>query len=138
MVSFILSYNFKASMFIEHSILLMFTSLSKCKANATTFNAETHCKSFTTTFNELGFEHVCDFAMGQIADSTAMNPKIARLLKIVHIACRNHCLNLACKDMEADDTELGQLTTDTQDVHRTINASNKLCAVLYNVSMSTC
>lgn len=82
----------------------------------------------------VGFEQVSDFALCQVADSTALNPKIARLLDIKHVACRNHCLNLACKDMEIDDPGLKVLIADTQEVHRKIRASNKLSAVLANAS----
>ena len=106
------------------------------KVTAVEFNAETHVKSFSKTFENLGFDKVSDFAMAQVADSTALNPKIARLLEIVHIACRNHALNLACKDMEEDDEELAGLATETQEVHRTINASNILTATMYNVQQS--
>ena len=105
---------------------------------AVEFNAETHVKSFSKTFENLGFDKVSDFAMAQVADSTALNPKIARLLEIVHIACRNHALNLACKKMEEEDEdeELAGLATDTQEVYRTINASNILTATMYNVQQS--
>ena len=61
-------------------------------------------------FCNIGFDKVADFALAQVADSTALNPKIAKLLKIIHIACRNHCLNLACRDMEKHDEELGDLS----------------------------
>ena len=98
-----------------------------------TFNAETHVNSFTKTFQDLGFDRVSDFAIAQTADSTALNPKIARLLNILHIACRNHTLNLACKDMEACDSDLQRLSIDTQEAHRTIRGSNKLTAAMYNV-----
>ena len=54
---------------------------------ATEFNAETHVKFFEDTFKHLGFNKVADFAFAQVADSTALNPKIARLLRIVHVAC---------------------------------------------------
>ena len=76
---------------------------------ATNFNAETHVKYIEETFRNFGFDKVADFALAQVADSTALNPKIARLLEIIHVACRNHCLNLACRDMEKEDTELNDL-----------------------------
>ena len=100
---------------------------------ASNFNAETHVKSFTKTFQDLDFASVSEFAIAQTADSTALNPKIARLLHILHIACRNHTLNLACGDMEEKDSNLQPLSIDTQDAHRTIRASNKLTAAMYNV-----
>ena len=100
---------------------------------ATKFNAETHQKLFQQTFKNLNISNVSSFAIAQIADSTTTNPKIARLLKIAHIGCRNHCLNLGCKDMESDCPELKMLANETQEVHRKIKASNKLTVELDNV-----
>ena len=76
---------------------------------ATKFNAETHVRLFKQTFENLGIGDISNFVIGQIADSTALNPKIARLLKFNHIACRNHCLNLGCKDMESNCVDLQRL-----------------------------
>jgi hypothetical protein len=78
---------------------------------------------------------VSKFAIGQVCDSTNLNPRIATLLKIGHIACQNHCLNLACKDMEKNCTELSDLAAKTQDLHRKIKASNKLSAELENIQL---
>ena len=100
---------------------------------ASNFNSETHVSSFIKTFAHLGFEKVSDFAIAQTADNTALNPKIARLLKILHIACRNHALNLACKDMEANDPELARMSEETQEAHHIIRGSNKLTATVHNV-----
>ena len=97
------------------------------------FNAETHERYFTDIVNNLGFEKVSDFAVAQTADSTALNPAIARRLGIHHVGCRNHCLNLGCKDMEQNDRELKSMTEDTQECHRNINSSNRLTAMLANV-----
>ena len=98
-----------------------------------TFNAKTHVKSLTKTFQDLGFHRVSDFSIAQTADSTVLNPKITRLLDILHIACCNHTLNLACKDMEASDSNLQWLSIDTQEAHDTTRASNKLTNAMYNV-----
>ena len=103
---------------------------------ATTFNAETHVKVFEDTFKHLGFNEVVDFAFAQVADSTALNPKIARLLRIVHVACRNHCLNLACQDMEKSSQDLSDLSAKTHENHKKINSSNKLTAALANVQQA--
>jgi hypothetical protein len=80
---------------------------------------------------------VSSFAISQVADSTAMNPKIARLLKINHVACRNHCLNLGCKDMKRDCPELKDIANKTQEVHRKVKASNKLTAELENIQANS-
>ena len=103
---------------------------------ATSFNAESHIKLIQDTFHNLNFDNVGDFAFGQTSDSTALNPKIARMLYIYHIACRNHCLNLGCKDMEKNCPELKEISDKTQSIHRTIKASNKLTAVMENAQAS--
>jgi len=61
---------------------------------------------FNTAFKNIGFDKVKDFVIGQVAYSNALNPRIARLLEILHIACQNHCLYLACNDIEEHDTVL--------------------------------
>jgi hypothetical protein len=71
-------------------------------------------------------------AIAQVANSTTLNPKIARVLGIKHIACRNDCLNLGCKDMEKHSSELRDIVDMTQEVHRKVKASNKLTAELEN------
>jgi hypothetical protein len=65
-----------------------------------------------------------------MANSTALNPKIARVLGIKHIACRNHCLNLGCKNTEKHSSVLRDIADMTQEVHRKVKASNKLTAEL--------
>jgi hypothetical protein len=71
--------------------------------------------------------------MAQVADSTSLNPKIARVLGIKHIACCNHFLNLGCKVMEKNSSELRDIADMTQEVHSKVKASNKLTAELENV-----
>jgi hypothetical protein len=96
---------------------------------ATTFNAEAHIVLIKQTFANLKLD-VSKFAIGKVWDSTNLNPRIAALLKICHIACQNHCLNLTCKDMEKNCSELSDLAEQTQDPHRKIKASNKLSTEL--------
>jgi hypothetical protein len=105
--------------------------------SATTFNAEAQVKLFQQTFKHIHINEVSSFPIAQVADSTAMNPKIARLLKINHVACCNHCLNLGFKDMERDCPELKDIANKTQEVHRKVKASNKLTAELENVQANS-
>ena len=111
------------------------TSLSFAEpdATATLFNADAHVNSFNKTCIGLGFDTPLDLFMCQVADSTALNPCIARKMGYPHVACRNHALNLGLQDMEKDDSELKRLSDETQECHRTIKASNKLSAALSNV-----
>jgi hypothetical protein len=99
---------------------------------ATNFTADPHIKLFQQTFKNLQFDNLSNFAIAQVADSTALNPKIARVMGIKHIACRNHCLNLGCKDMEKHSSELRDVANMTQEVHPKVKASNKLIAELEN------
>jgi hypothetical protein len=84
-------------------------------------------------FAELNFKGVKEFASAQECDSTALNPSIARTLKIQHTACCAHCVNLACAELEDKDKTLEKLVDATQDCHHAIRNSNKLCASLANV-----
>ncbi len=104
---------------------------------ATTFNADAHVKLFEKTFDNLKIKSVKNFAIAQVADSTNLNPAIARKMNINHIACRNHCLNLACKDMENSCKELATIAAKTQEVHQKVKASNKLSAELENVQVAS-
>ncbi len=110
-----------------------FILFANIEQTATKFNAETHQELFQQTLKNLNISNVSSFAIAQIADSTATNPKIAQLLKIAHIGCRNHCLNLGHKDMESDCPELKMHAGKTQEVHGKIKASNKLTAELDNI-----
>jgi hypothetical protein len=109
-----------------------FILFANIEQTATKFNAETQQKLFQQTFKNLNISNVSSFAIAQIADSTATNPKISWLLKIAHIGCHNHCLNLGCKDMESNCPELKTLPDKTQEVHRKVKSSNKLTAELDN------
>jgi hypothetical protein len=121
------------SFYVSALLLLCLDDETK---TAVTFNAAAHVKLFEQTFKHLQFDDVSDFAMCQVSDSTNLNPKIADDLGIFHVACRNHCLNLACKEMEANDSDLQRITEKTQEIHRSIKASNKLTAELENIQAS--
>ena len=110
---------------------------TRAQLAATKVNAETHVRLFKQTFENLGVGDMSNFVIGQVADSTALNPKIAKLLKFQHIACRNHCLNLGCKDMESKCGDLQRLADKTQECHRKIKASNKLTASFENIQASS-
>ena len=102
---------------------------------ATSFNAESHIKLIENTFSNLNVT-VGDFVIAQTSDSTALNPKIARDMDVYHVACRCHSLNLGCKDMERNCSELSDISEQTQAIHRTFKASNKLTAVMENAQAS--
>ncbi len=113
--------------------LIIFSTMTDLTANS--FNAESHIKLINNTFANLNIA-VNDFVIAQTSDSTALNPRIARLLEINHVACQNHCLNLGCKDMEKNCSELSDISDKTQAIHLTFKASNKLTAVMENAQAS--
>jgi hypothetical protein len=100
---------------------------------AKNFNADSLIKLFQQIFKNLHFDDLSNLSIAQVANSTALNPKIARVLGIKHIACRNHCLKLGCKDMEKHFSELRDIAAMTQEVHCKVKVSNKLTAELKNV-----
>ena len=114
---------------------ILFTFLSE---TATAFNADADIKLFNRTFRNLNIDKINNFVIAQVSGSTALNPNIAQKMNIFHIACRNHCLNLGCKDMEMSCPQLKEIADKTQEIHRKIKASNKLSAVLENAQASSC
>ena len=105
---------------------------------ATTFNADAHIKLFEKTFDNLNIKQVKNLAIAKVADSTNLNPAIAWKLDVHHIACRNHCLNPGCKDMENNCKELASIAAKTQEIYWKVKASNKLSAELENVQAASC
>jgi hypothetical protein len=83
---------------------------------AVNFTADTHCNHFKSMF--LYYEiDIGDWALCQTADNCAVNSKIARLLNIPHIGCKNHLLNLEVNRMTDRSADL----TDTiETVHNTM------------------
>ncbi len=90
-----------------------------------------HVANMSATF---AAKDLTNFVIAQVADSTALNPKIACMLGIKHIACCNHCLNLGCKDIKKHCSELKKNVDLTQEVHCKVKASNKLTVELENVN----
>ena len=69
----------------------------------------TPIRIFINTFKNLDFDLVSDFAIAQIANNTHLNPCPVRKLGIKYVACYNHCMNLACSDMDRNDAGVHQL-----------------------------
>ena len=90
-------------------------------------------KFFTTTFNNIRIDKVKDFAIAQTADSTNLNPAIAKKLGIPHIGCRAHGFSNASKKMADDDAEFTAMMETINDSHKCIRQSNPLSAALENV-----
>jgi hypothetical protein len=63
---------------------------------STLFNAPVHVKHLTELFESLSFDEVADFVVCQVADSTNLNPKIAKDLGYPHVGCHDHCLTGQC------------------------------------------
>jgi outer membrane murein-binding lipoprotein Lpp len=96
------------------------------------FNAEAHVQLIQTAFANL-HNNAKDFTIAQIANSTAVNPKIARMMGWKNVACHNHMLNLASQKMDEMSSEIHDISTKTQNLHRKVGASNCLSAQLENI-----
>ena len=90
-------------------------------------------KFFTTCFNNLGIKQVKHFAISQTADSTNLNPAIARKLGIPHVGCRAHAFSNASKKMGDNDVEFTEMMKTINESHKCIRQSNPLTAALENV-----
>ena len=81
---------------------------------------------------------VKNFALAQVCDSTNLNPATARLLGLIHIACRYHFLALAGSSMKNYSYELRHDIVETiNEDHALACWKTKLSAALYNVQ-ETC
>ena len=103
------------------------------REKAEKFDAETHVAFFKKIFKRLGVKEVKCFALAQVSDSTNLNPKIARLLGIPHVACRCHTLALAGSLMEDFSAELRYIIETIHEDHSLVKRKNKLSASLSNV-----
>ena len=84
---------------------------------ATSFDAKHHRQYFEDTFKFYNKDISEDgddstFIVCQVADSTALNPAIARAMNFPHISCKNHDLSLEANKMIEDTAEL-KTVTDT-------------------------
>ena len=61
---------------------------------ATNFCAETHAEHFKTILLNYYGQTLVEWAVCFIADNAPVNPRMARLLKLPHIGCKNHKLAL--------------------------------------------
>ena len=65
---------------------------------AVNFNAETHAEHIRNIFRYYGLD-VEEWAVCQTADNCSVNLKVADLLGIPLVACKNHLLNLEVNEM---------------------------------------
>ena len=99
---------------------------------STLINSVIHVKHVTELFESLSFEEVSDFVVCQVADSTNLNPKIAKNLGCLCVGCCDNWLHNNGKDMEKGTTYLSVLVDSIHGLHTSISGSNKLSANLAN------
>ena len=99
---------------------------------STLINSVVHVKHLTELFESLSLEEVSDFVVCQVADSTNLNPKIAKNLGCLHVGCHDYYLNNSGKDMEQGTSYLSVLVDSIHGLHTSISGSNKLSANLAN------
>lgn len=83
----------------------------------TVFNAQTQVNHFEEVFKEFYDVDIRDWAICQTADDVAVNKKIARILGIPHIGCKNYLLALQVSKMVNNNPEL---QSAIQSVHKTM------------------
>ena len=79
---------------------------------AVNFTAEKHAEHFKHTFDTYYNVVLTVWTVCQIADTAAVNVKVATLLKIAHVSCKNHNLNL----------EVNYMCNTNNDINNVINS----------------
>ena len=88
---------------------------------AVNFSSATHAEHIRNVFRYYGID-VEDWAVCQTADNCSVNLKVADLLGISHVACKNHLLNLEVNEMVKQHRDLeGTLNT----IHETMSQCKK-------------
>ena len=78
---------------------------------AVNFSSQTHAEHIRNVFRYYGLD-VSDWAVCQTADNCSVNLKVAELLGIPHVSCKNHMLNL----------EVNKMVRQTRDLEQTLNS----------------
>ena len=79
------------------------------------FSSQTHAEHIRNIFRYCGVD-VENWEVCQTADNCSVNLKVAELLKIPHMACKNHILNL----------EVNEMVKNSTDLERTINPIDEM------------
>ena len=99
------------------------------------FNAATMQHHLDSVFQSFGFNNAREFALGQVADSTAVNTRLAKDMRIPHFPCHNHEFALDLNDDEKrNKTTASQILFMVRKIIRSIRVSTKNMAVLYNIT----
>ena len=78
---------------------------------AVNFSSQTHAEHIRNVFRYYGL-NVEEWAVCQTADNCSVNLKVAEMLGIPHVACKNHLLNL----------EVNWMVKQTRDLEQTLNS----------------
>ena len=91
------------------------------RAEANTFNAESHIKQLENVFSIFNL-NPSDWTLCQVGDNVSVNKRIATLLNIPHVGCLNHKLNLDVKEMLRCDQ---RMSNTLESVQRTMSQCRK-------------
>ena len=80
------------------------------------FDAIFICSTFEKSYDNVIFDSWC---VSQVSNNASVNPKIAWILGIKHIGCKNHQLALDVKDMFKEDVLVSSLVDA---VHNTMSS----------------
>ena len=83
------------------------TDLAVYDETAVNFSSQTHAEHIRNVFRYYGL-NVEDWAVCQTADNCSVNRKVAELLGIPHVSCKNHMLNLEVNKMVKQTRDLEQ------------------------------
>ena len=104
-------------------------------SETTRFNAEAHVNFVRTTFAEFCPSVDPDkWITCQIADNTSTNKRMARMMKIEHVGCKSHLLNLDVNDMMKEDAGLSKLIDQVHETMLSIKTKLTNAALLRNIT----
>jgi hypothetical protein len=99
---------------------------------ATAFNADNHVYFFKQTLEF--YNKDLDWVVCSIADNCSVNKKIAQLLKVPHVGCQSHKLNLEVKYMINRWPFLKTLIEKVNNCQKSIKSKLKNVAILRNLT----
>jgi hypothetical protein len=98
------------------------------------FNAKVHANYFTTTLHDYYDIDLKRWAKAIIADNAPTNIKTAKILKIPHVGCCSHKLNLDVELMVSGNSQMKETISTIHDVMACAKQKLRNAAVLRNIT----
>lgn len=103
-------------------------------AETAVFNAEAHKNFFETTFKDCYGIDLKKWNRASITDNTSTNLRLARLMDVPHVGCKNHQLNLDVELMVQGHDNLKLCIESVHETMRSCKQSIKNAALLRNLT----